>query len=361
MREKGATSDPGQGSIEEMARKRTGMALTEPARQLRMGTVVIAALALCCLVSLIAEGDAGGRVVEEEGRMRSVSTSRRSRGATEPGEEHEGPNVWPFLLISVILLLSMGFETIKGYIESQTPEAFEPITDAFFSELATLGFIGAIAFTLTYNFDSACEGPCSVMQRLSQHFVGEPMELQELFETLHFMLFAVSIVFIFVVLMLLHQTTTGQSHGYMELEGEVKKVQRDTEIELKRSQRAKFEASAGGGSGVTNHGGFGRKEKTPVTSKHDKTSKDDVTSKDESLTAPLLGQGRGDGGENGGGATASDIGTHALKNPNMTNSVRMEAQARETHRSRLQVLMCGGGGGGWSVCVCECEKVCGGL
>jgi len=43
-------------------------------------------------------------------------------------------------------------------------QEFEPITDAFFGELATLGFIGAIAFTLTYNFDSDCEGTCTVMQ-----------------------------------------------------------------------------------------------------------------------------------------------------------------------------------------------------
>lgn len=260
------------------------MRLTEPALQLRMGTVAVAALALCCLVALIpSEGDTGGRIVEEGGKWRSVSSSRRRGGGAEPGEEEEGPNVWPFMLISVILLLSMGFEMIKGYIESQTPEAFEPITDAFFAELATLGFIGAIAFTLTYNFDPSCEGPCSVMQRLSQHFLGEPMELQELFETLHFMLFAVSVVFIFVVLMLLHQTTTGQSRGYVELEGEVKKVQRDAELELKRSQRAKFgsahpEGRAGGKSEVTSIGSsFRRKEKNPVTSTDDLT----LTSKDE--------------------------------------------------------------------------------
>ena len=62
-------------------------------------------------------------------------------------------------------ILSILFDTCKEVIESNTPEAFEvfrcammplfhtstfqPIMDAFFSELATLGFIGAIAFTLT--------------------------------------------------------------------------------------------------------------------------------------------------------------------------------------------------------------------
>ena len=65
-----------------------------------------------------------------------------------------------FLLISVILFLSIGFEKLKetisevvreaGKEQCRDPEVFDPITDAFFSELATLGFIGAIAFTLTY-------------------------------------------------------------------------------------------------------------------------------------------------------------------------------------------------------------------
>jgi len=47
--------------------------------------------------------------------------ARASAGAAEPGEEDESPDVWPFLLVTVILFLSMGFETVKGYIESQTP------------------------------------------------------------------------------------------------------------------------------------------------------------------------------------------------------------------------------------------------
>lgn len=38
------------------------------------------------------------------------------------------------------------------------------------------------------------------MQRMSEHFLGEPMELQEIFEGLHFLLFFVSILFILAVL-----------------------------------------------------------------------------------------------------------------------------------------------------------------
>ena len=91
-------------------------------------------------------------------------------GPPEPPEQ-EGPSWWPFFLVSIILVISISFEMIKEYVEHHTHHPFEPILDAFLGELATLGFIGAIAFTLTYNFDSSCEGACSVMQQISMKFL----------------------------------------------------------------------------------------------------------------------------------------------------------------------------------------------
>ena len=92
-------------------------------------------------------------------------------GPPEPPPEEEEPSWWPFFLVSIILVISISFEMIKEHVEHHTHHPFEPILEAFLAELATLGFIGAIAFTLTYNFDSSCEGACSVMQRLSMHFL----------------------------------------------------------------------------------------------------------------------------------------------------------------------------------------------
>jgi hypothetical protein len=88
--------------------------------------------------------------------MSAIAGAQQSvGGAPEPPpspEPEEEVTWWPFILLSVILVLSITFETVKETIEEHTPHVFEPITDAFFGELATLGFIGAIAFTLTYNF-----------------------------------------------------------------------------------------------------------------------------------------------------------------------------------------------------------------
>lgn len=79
--------------------------------------------------------------------------------------------------------------------------ALQPIVDAFFSELATLGFIGALAFLLTYNFNPECREGCTFMQKLSQHFLDDPEELQEIFEvsrTIHGELCIVKVILTFL-------------------------------------------------------------------------------------------------------------------------------------------------------------------
>lgn len=167
-----------------------------------------------------------------------------------PEPEEDEVTSWPFILISVILVLSISFETVKELIEHHTPHVFEPITDAFFGELATLGFIGAIAFTLTYNFDSDCHGACSVMQRLSDKLLGEPEALQEVFELLHFMLFAISVVFIFVVLALLSMTLKNAA-GYEELEQMIN--QATTEAAQRNGRRRMSTPSSPAKSGRGNH------------------------------------------------------------------------------------------------------------
>eukprot|EP00282_Hemiselmis_andersenii_P028597 CAMPEP_0169449542 /NCGR_PEP_ID=MMETSP1042-20121227/12667_1 /TAXON_ID=464988 /ORGANISM="Hemiselmis andersenii, Strain CCMP1180" /LENGTH=771 /DNA_ID=CAMNT_0009561289 /DNA_START=94 /DNA_END=2405 /DNA_ORIENTATION=+ len=130
-------------------------------------------------------------------------------GSTPAPEPHGGEggadefNPWPFMLLSIIILLSIVFDVCKETVESRVPEEFEPIVEAFLSELATLGFIGALAFLLTYNFAEACHPDaqdCTIMQRISDYYLGERMELQEIFEGLHFLLFFVSVLFILAVL-----------------------------------------------------------------------------------------------------------------------------------------------------------------
>jgi hypothetical protein len=89
----------------------------------------------------------------------------------------------------------------------------------------------------SYNFDSDCEGACTVMQRLSERVVGEPNELQEKFEELHFLLFAVSVVFIFVVVYFLRGALMYAGH-HTELERAINEAQAHAK-RMKRSNRRK--------------------------------------------------------------------------------------------------------------------------
>mmetsp|Transcript_10060 Transcript_10060/g.24625 ORF Transcript_10060/g.24625 Transcript_10060/m.24625 type:complete len:739 (-) Transcript_10060:31-2247(-) len=123
--------------------------------------------------------------------------------APEPEPAEEGFSPWPFILLTAIVGFSITFDLLKEAVEEGTPKIFKPLVNAFWSELATLGFIGALAFLMTYNFNPECKDVCSVMQQISEHFLGEPMELQEVFEELHFLLFAVSVMFILAVLLML--------------------------------------------------------------------------------------------------------------------------------------------------------------
>jgi hypothetical protein len=208
----------------------------------------------------------------------SAQSVADGEGPVEPEEKEV--TTWPFILISIILVLSISFETMKETIEHHTPHVFEPITDAFFGELATLGFIGAIAFTLTYNFDSSCEGACSVMQRLSEQVLGNEEELQEVFEELHFMLFAISVVFIFVVLTLL-KMTLNNAEKYEKLDSKI--VEAMHEAAKENQMRRARSHSHGSGSKSPKKGQRGGSKSPKKATSPVKASTNHWTSEEQTL------------------------------------------------------------------------------
>jgi len=84
------------------------------------------------------------------------------------------------------------------------------------------------------------------MQNLSDKFLGEPEELQDIFEGLHFMLFAISVVFILVVLILLKMTLVN-AETYEELEKKINQAT-STAAEKKRKNAERRRKSIGSGS-----------------------------------------------------------------------------------------------------------------
>eukprot|EP00290_Baffinella_frigidus_P026935 CAMPEP_0180221312 /NCGR_PEP_ID=MMETSP0987-20121128/19789_1 /TAXON_ID=697907 /ORGANISM="non described non described, Strain CCMP2293" /LENGTH=814 /DNA_ID=CAMNT_0022182683 /DNA_START=95 /DNA_END=2539 /DNA_ORIENTATION=- len=125
-------------------------------------------------------------------------------------EEEEGVHVltpsqvkterlWALIFVTGIVTASIFFEMMKEIVEGNTPPAMAPVVAKFFAELATLGFIGTIAFVLTTGF----AGHDSIMGHLSFWFTGDQELLIHEFEILHFLIFFVMVFFITVVLVIL--------------------------------------------------------------------------------------------------------------------------------------------------------------
>ena len=107
--------------------------------------------------------------------------------------------LWALIFVTGIVTASVVFETVKEIIEHNSPDSMQPVVNKFFSELATLGFIGTIAFVLTTGFN----GHDSVMGHLSFWFTGDQELLIHEFEILHFLIFFVMVFFITSVLIIL--------------------------------------------------------------------------------------------------------------------------------------------------------------
>ncbi len=55
---------------------------------------------------------------------------------------------WALIFVTAIVTASVTFETLKEITEENTPPTMIKVVEKFFAELATLGFIGTIAFVM---------------------------------------------------------------------------------------------------------------------------------------------------------------------------------------------------------------------
>ena len=86
------------------------------------------------------------------------------------------------IIVSGMILLSIGFEQGREVLFHRTSESMRPILTSMFSELTTLGFISVTLFVI-FTIPS--------METLSESIYGEEegSELDELSETVHMVLF----------------------------------------------------------------------------------------------------------------------------------------------------------------------------
>lgn len=79
------------------------------------------------------------------------------------------------------------------------PPQINQVVEKFFGELATLGFIGTIAFVMTTDFGETE----SVLGQISFTYTGDAEMLIHEFEILHFLIFFVMVFFVTAVLVVL--------------------------------------------------------------------------------------------------------------------------------------------------------------
>jgi hypothetical protein len=116
-------------------------------------------------------------------------------------EEEENPHLLYTVNVCVVLvliLLTIGFELMKEYLEESVSRNMKPIVETLFGEMTVLGFLSVFTFVVT---------KAGSFQRLGATLFGEAHseELHEIFENAHFIIFFIMIFFVVQVLVLVQE------------------------------------------------------------------------------------------------------------------------------------------------------------
>jgi len=116
--------------------------------------------------------------VEEEGMM---------------SEHHDMKAAVATCVVLMLILMSVGFETVREALEKATSKNIKPVLLALFGELMLLGFVGLFLF---------CLGKIGILKEVSKMIFGDSTEeernmLNEICEMVHMILFLVMIFFLF--------------------------------------------------------------------------------------------------------------------------------------------------------------------
>jgi len=100
---------------------------------------------------------------------------------------------WGFAFVTIIIIFSVAFVKGSEAIREAVPEELEEVVSALMEELTTLGFLGFAFFITTMDLG----GGESLIEQASIYALNEPEALKELFEGLHYLVFFISLSFIF--------------------------------------------------------------------------------------------------------------------------------------------------------------------
>ena len=148
----------------------------------------------------------GGKV-EPEGKEGIEGREEKGGGMTKAEEEEEKKREedeeemmenaikarWGFAFVTIIIIFSVAFVKGSEAVREAVPEELEEVVSALMEELTTLGFLGFAFFITTMDLG----GGESLIEQASMYALNEPEALKELFEGLHYLVFFISLSFIF--------------------------------------------------------------------------------------------------------------------------------------------------------------------
>lgn len=107
-----------------------------------------------------------------------------------------------FAIMTFLALVTVAFEKVKDFLmEEVANHDTKPVITGLFSELTVLGFLSLVTFVVSQ---------INVLEQISGAVFGEGEEregyLEELLEKIHFLIFAIMVIFIFQSLVLLRIT-----------------------------------------------------------------------------------------------------------------------------------------------------------
>jgi hypothetical protein len=98
------------------------------------------------------EGEGGEH---EHGHPDAALQMEAPHHTTTPAQE-KAERQWALIFVTAIVTASVTFETLKEITEENTPPTMIKVVEKFFAELATLGFIGTIAFVMVSQLILGC-------------------------------------------------------------------------------------------------------------------------------------------------------------------------------------------------------------
>lgn len=98
-----------------------------------------------------------------------------------------------FGIVSLLIVATIGFEVLEEKFVHHASKNMKPFVSALFAELTVLGFLSLIVFVV---------GQAGVISEISENLFHEEEQLQELIEKVHYLLFAVMVLFMMEALFL---------------------------------------------------------------------------------------------------------------------------------------------------------------